>query len=87
MKPRRRKESTEIVKFRSSNAWAKKRIEIKKRDLYLCQACKAKGIYTYEGLEVHHIVPLDKDFSLRLDGGNLVTLCGRCHEEAERMSK
>lgn len=36
-----------------------------------------------EGLSVHHIVPLEEDFELRNDMDNLVTLCSRCHEDAE----
>lgn len=36
-----------------------------------------------EGLEVHHIVPIETDASLAFDDNNLITLCGRCHEFAE----
>ena len=31
--------------------------------------------YNYEGLEVHHIIPLEEDYSRRLDSYNLITLC------------
>lgn len=47
----------------------------------LCERCKARGIVR-EGREVHHIVPLDKDWSLRLDYDNLILLCSDCHAEA-----
>ena len=52
----------------------------------LCERCKERGIVR-EGREVHHIVPLDKDWSRRLDYGNLILLCNDCHNaEHERIS-
>jgi predicted restriction endonuclease len=35
-------------------------------------------------LEVHHAVPLETDYDKRLDDDNLITLCERHHEMAER---
>lgn len=76
-----------IEKFRSSGQWQRKREYIKERDLYLCQACRS-GIdgevqFNSEGLEVHHIDPLEEDFDRRLDDDNLITLCSRHHKMAE----
>ena len=34
-------------------------------------------------LQVHHIEPLEERFDLRLDDGNLVTLCSMHHRMAE----
>ena len=54
----------------------------------MCQAC-LRGLdgegerCTYDGLEVHHIESLEKDFEKRTDDYNLITLCGNCHEKAE----
>ena len=36
-KPNRKKEVTEADRFRWTSLWHRKREEIKKRDLYLCQ--------------------------------------------------
>lgn len=37
----------------------------------------------FRGLSVHHIVPIEEDYSLRLDNDNLITLCSLCHSIAE----
>ena len=81
--------NTEKDRFRSSFIWQRKRDEIKERDLYLCQVCKAEKIdgknrYNYEDLSVHHIVPLQEDYNRRLDNDNLITLCDRHHKEADK---
>lgn len=62
----------------------RKRNYIVERDNYLCQVCKANGRYTYNNIEVHHIVPIVEDFERRLDDDNLITLCQEHHEKAER---
>ena len=36
---------------------------------------------------IHHIVPVDIDYSLRNKPSNLVALCGRCHEFAHSLLK
>ncbi len=82
-KPKKIKEANEINKFRWSRKWRTKRNQIVNRDKYLCQVCKHEKRYVYDGLEVHHIVPLVEDFSKRLNDDNLITLCGECHELAE----
>ena len=40
--------------------------------------------YTYKELEVHHIIPIEEDYSKRLDDTNLITLCRYHHELAEK---
>ena len=84
-KPKReyKKKSTYIDRFRSSSAWKKKALYIKKRDLYLCAYSKSKGIIQTHDLEVHHITPLSEDWSKRLDDDNLITLTRLVHEQAE----
>lgn len=47
----------------------------------LCEECLRRGIVE-QGKEVHHIVPLDEDWSRRLDYDNLILLCPDCHAEA-----
>lgn len=79
----RKKEENHITRFRSSRLWAKKRLEIKTRDKFLCQNCLKNGKYTFQKLEVHHIRPISKAWDKRLDNGNLITLCVTCHKMAE----
>lgn len=76
-------EKTEQQSFRSSAAWTHKSLLIRERDLYLCRVCLEKGSLVWEGLEVHHIIPLAEDYERRLDEDNLITLCKHCHELAE----
>ena len=47
----------------------------------LCENCKKKGIVR-AGREVHHIIPIEEDYSKRLDVDNLILLCPSCHQEA-----
>lgn len=83
-KPVRKKEPTEINRFRWSRKWTEKREDIKERDNYLCQVCKVEGRYNYIDLEVHHITPLEEDYERRLDDDNLITLCVTHHKAADR---
>lgn len=90
-KPKRIKENNNIVRFRSSRAWKKKSIEIRKRDNYLCMAClhaidtpDNKPRYTFKDLQVHHIISIATDYTKRLDNDNLITLCAMHHSKADR---
>lgn len=79
---------TKATKFRNTSGWRKKRDSIKTRDKYLCQVCLTDKYptnyrYTYKELEVHHIVPIEEDYEIRLDSNNLITLCRMHHEMAE----
>jgi len=83
------KKATASNKFRKTSKWAKKSINIRKRDNYLCQICisgKYNTInhYTYKDVEVHHIIPVELEYSKRLDDTNLITLCRYHHEMAEK---
>lgn len=76
-------------KFRWSRAWKKKTEEIKIRDNYLCQICirelyDTQVKYNPYQLSVHHISKLKDDYGSRLDDDNLVTLCSRHHDMADR---
>lgn len=81
--------NSKTAAFRKTYAWQKKRERIVRRDFYLCRACN-EGSYKVFGvpgldqeLQVHHIEPLEERFDLRLDDGNLVTLCSMHHRMAE----
>jgi len=83
-KPVYKKRATESVKFRNSPKWQKKRIQIKKRDCYLCQICirdlyDTIRKYNYEDLEVHHAVSIEQNENISLDSSNLITLCNYHH--------
>lgn len=88
-KPKRGKKGTEQAKFRSSYKWTKKSQEIRERDGFMCQACLHElhdigtRKYNCKDLEVHHIVPIEEDETLKLDDNNLITLCEGHHKLAE----
>lgn len=66
-------------KFYSWSVWRNTRAEVIDRDNKACKVCgKPNSIVR---LYVHHKKEL-KDFpSLALDKENLITLCGRCHND------
>lgn len=80
---------TNSNKFRKTYSWTEKSKSIRNRDNHLCQICITNKYntvyqYTYKELEVHHIVPIEVDYSRRLDDTNLITLCRYHHEKAEK---
>ena len=84
----RREYDTRQVKFRATTAWRKLARRILRRDRFLCQACLAMlpgtvRQYNSRELSVHHITPLEEDFSRRLDDDNLITLCPSHHSQAD----
>jgi len=84
-KPSRTKEHTSASKFRSKRVWTEKARAIKKRDKYLCQWCLNQDhCFSFQGLEVHHIVPISMDWDKRLDDYNLITLCSFHHKQADK---
>ena len=44
----------------------------------LCEMCRAKGIIK-SAKEIHHKIPIEEDWSKRLDYDNLIALCSDCH--------
>lgn len=80
--------NSQADKFRNTSVWRQKSEDIKKRDIHLCRICLTKQYntliqYNSQKLSVHHIVPLNEDYSKRLDDDNLITLCSYHHELAE----
>lgn len=83
-----KKKITEANIFRKTNKCTEKSKSIRERDKHLCQICligkyDTNYRYTYEQLEVHHIVSIE-DYSKRLDSMNLITLCKYHHKMAEK---
>lgn len=72
--------------FYTSKQWQRLRQQKFQDANGLCERCLKKGIVR-AGKEVHHIVPIDKDWEKRLDYDNLILLCNDCHNEMhERIS-
>lgn len=52
----------------------------------ICELCKKNGIIR-QAKEIHHIIPIETDWSKRLDYDNLLALCSDCHNlQHERIS-
>lgn len=85
----RTEKSKQSRSFHNSKKWQDKREDIEFRDNYCCQVC-VRGLhnpnrqYETEDTSVHHIIPLVEDYEKRLDDENLITLCSRHHEMAEK---
>lgn len=77
------KGDAEIRKFRNSAEWKAKTAEIRQRDKQLCKICMINNIFNYKNLSIHHITPLQEDWSKRLDNSNLITVCDVCHKLCE----
>ena len=75
---------TEEKRLRSTNAWTQKAKQIKNDALGLCEVCRAEGVYTYDGLEVHHIRKLAEYPDGLLEDENLICLCVYHHKKADR---
>lgn len=75
---------TEEHALRSRTAWTKKSLEVREKAKFLCEVCKDGGVFTYDGLEVHHITKIRDNKELLLDNYNCVCLCQFHHEQAER---
>lgn len=76
-------------KFRKTQAWVKKRGDIVNRDRALCLVCMSGKYPSYtnrplnQKIQVHHITPINEDYTRRLDDDNLICLCTYHHYMAE----
>lgn len=76
--------SSRADKFRNTKNWQRKSQEIRDRDMNMCRYCFLRlHRLSVKDLSVHHITPLEKNYSLRLSDNNLISLCRDCHEKAE----
>ena len=55
----------------------------------MCQVCirelyGTRRKYNYEGLQVHHAVPVNSSEELRLDDSNLITVCAMHHAMCDK---
>lgn len=84
-KPKQVKTITTASKFRSKRIWTEKARLIKARDRFLCQWCLSQeDKHVFDGLEVHHIIPISMNWDKRLDDYNLITLCNYHHKQADK---
>lgn len=74
---------TDENRLRSRYAWTKKAKQIKEDAQGLCEVCRAKGVYTYDNIEVHHITKLKDDPNGLLEDDNLIALCVFHHKQAD----
>lgn len=84
MRPRYKYQGGKERELRNTWDWHKKSQEIRDRAQHLCEACRDKGRYVYDNLEVHHIEKLAEHPELLLEDENLVCLCVSCHKQADR---
>ena len=69
--------------FYNSSEWRRLRARKFADAEGLCEKCYKEGKIV-EGKEVHHIIPIDKDWSKRLNYDNLILLCPDCHNAAHK---
>ena len=82
-KPKRQKVRTNQSDIRSTNKWTNKSREIRERDHHLCQVCLATGVICYDGIEAHHIIPLEEAPEYAFDNDWLISLCTMHHKQAD----
>ena len=73
--------------FYRSDPWQFMRSQVYERERGLCQRCKS--FVFGRRAHVHHVVPISRDVTLKLEPNNLRLLCPKCHiiEENEGEKK
>lgn len=61
--------------FYNSSEWKELRKQVLVDSCYLCSECKKQGKIK-EANTVHHVVPIEEDWSKRLDYNNCIAVCG-----------
>ena len=56
--------------------WIAKRLQIFKRDKFLCRVCQSKT-----SIQVHHIIYVDGKMCWQYPNSLLITLCSACHKK------
>lgn len=64
----------------NSPNWRRKRLQILKRDGYMCQHCKRYG-KAVPATTVHHIQHADEYPEMAFVDKNLISLCEGCHNK------
>ena len=71
--------NTKTEKFYSSGQWQFLRHSKLADEDFLCEECRRHGV-TNNATQIHHKVPILKDWSKRFDYDNLEALCYKCHK-------
>lgn len=74
--------SSATEQYRTAIKKSTLRIDTLKRDNFCCILCKSK-----QKLQIHHIIPLNENYSLNLNMFNLITLCSDCHNNRAHPNK
>lgn len=64
----------------NSQKWKRKRLQILKRDGYMCQHCKRYG-KAVPATTVHHMQHVDEYPEMAFADKNLISLCEGCHNK------
>lgn len=64
--------------FYNSKVWKMLSAKKLQDDKYKCQVCGAIAT------EVHHIVPIKRDWTKRIEIANLMSVCTSCHNKLDR---
>lgn len=71
--------------FYNSKEWKYARSQVYEREKGYCERCKK---FTFgRNAHVHHIIPIKKDVTLKLELNNLMLLCHICHTIVENEDK
>lgn len=65
--------------FYGTGVWRRLRARILQRDHYWCRNCNKRSAFI-----VHHVKPRKEYPELALVEENLISVCGKCHEELEK---
>lgn len=76
------RKKTDFDEFYNTYKWQKLRIW-KQRENPLCERCLKKGILKRTDV-IHHKIPLEENYDLRLDCENLESLCNSCHNHIHK---
>lgn len=91
-KPTRKKSKTkkniyhhENKPFYNSELWEITRSKVLQREANHCQRC-SRFVFGRQA-QVHHIIPIKKDPTLKVELSNLMLLCPKCHTIVENEGK
>lgn len=70
----------QVEEFYKSRRWGRLRAAVLRRDGYLCQASRRYG-KRVEADTVHHAFPREEFPEYEWEAWNLVSLCGRAHDQ------
>lgn len=69
--------------FYQSSEWKELRERVLQDNNYLCSECKKKGIIRTANT-VHHKIPIEVDWSKRLDYDNCIAVCGSENKKTDK---